>query len=149
MTKKIEMSKTEAKAAGKINSEKFNELHTLRTMYPTFEIVIKAPSKKTTSRENYKGLTYEYMENYIIGHEGDDTRDLVLKEFAEKRLISECHSKCHRYPVIKKWFLDKYPEIANFGMAAPATEESPDTQSNKIIPMPQNNTELDKVSGIN
>ena len=40
MTKKIEMSKTEAKAAGKINSEKFNELNTLRSMYPTFEIEI-------------------------------------------------------------------------------------------------------------
>ena len=60
MTKKIEMSKTEAKAAGKINSEKFNELNTLRTMYPNFEIEIKASAAKKKS--DYKGLTYDYME---------------------------------------------------------------------------------------
>ena len=89
------------------------------------------------------------MENYITTHEDGENRILVLKEFAEMRLISECHSKCHRYPVIKKWFLDKYPEIAQFGMSAPAAEESSDTQRSKIIPMPQNDTELAKVSGIN
>ena len=71
MTKKIEMTKTEAKAAGKINSEKFNELHTLRTMYPTFEIVIKASAAKKSTKENYKGLTYEYMEKYIPAHDDE------------------------------------------------------------------------------
>ena len=32
------------------------------------------------------------------------------------RLISECHGKAFRYPVIKQWFLNQYPEIAKFGM---------------------------------
>ena len=144
----ITMDRTFAKNAENTRSEEYAHLQSVRRDYPNYT-VIRREIKKNPNKECWKGLTYEYMENYIIGHEGDDTRDLVLKEFAEMRLIAECHSKCHRYPVIKKWFLDKYPEIANFGMAAPATEESPDTQSNKIIPMPQNNTELDKVSGIN
>ena len=51
------------------------------------------------------------------------------------RLISECHSKCHRYPVIKKWFLGKYPEIAAFGMSAPAAE------NNKVVDLPQQTAE--------
>ena len=76
------------------------------------------------------------MENYITTHEEGENRVLVLKEFAEQRLISECHSKAHRYPVIKKWFLDKYPEIANFGMAAPA-------ENNKVVDLPQQTEEDD------
>ena len=45
MTKKIEMSKSEAKEAGKLNTEKFHELHQLMAAYPGFEVQIKAPSK--------------------------------------------------------------------------------------------------------
>ena len=144
----ITMDRTFAKRAENTMSAEYTHLQSVRRDYPNYT-VIRREIKKNPNKECWKGLTYEYMENYIIGHEGDDTRDLVLKEFAEKRLISECHSKCHRYPVIKKWFLDKYPEIAQFGMSAPAAEESSDTQRSKIIPMPQNDTELAKVSGIN
>jgi hypothetical protein len=144
----ITMDRTFAKKAENTMSAEYAHLQNVRRDYPTYTVV-RREIKKNPNKECYKGLTYEYMENYITTHEEGENRVLVLKEFAEMRLISECHSKAHRYPVIKKWFLDKYPEIANFGMAAPATEESPDTQSNKIIPMPQNNTELDKVSGIN
>ena len=135
----ITMDRTFAKNAENTMSAEYSHLQSVRRDYPTYTVV-RRQIKKNPNKECYKGLTYEYMENYIIGHEGDDTRDLVLKEFAEKRLISECHSKCHRYPVIKKWFLAKYPEIAEFGM--PAKEETADTQSDKIIPMPQNNTEM-------
>ncbi len=67
---------------------------------------------------SYKGLTYQYMEDYIITHESDETREAVLEEYNELRLITQCHSKAFRYPVIKKWFLAKYPEIANFGKVA-------------------------------
>ena len=37
-------------------------------------------------------------------------------EFDELLLISQCHSKGRRYPVIKNWFLDNYPEVRDFGM---------------------------------
>ena len=37
-------------------------------------------------------------------------------ELEEMILISKCHSMGYRYPTIKAWFLDKYPEIAAFGM---------------------------------
>ena len=34
-------------------------------------------------------------------------------------LISKCHSNAKRYPVIKNWFLEKYPEVKEFGMKKP------------------------------
>ena len=40
----------------------------------------------------------------------------INAEFVELVLISKCHAKAKRYPTIKKWFLEKYPEIVQFGM---------------------------------
>ena len=47
----------------------------------------------------------------------------VVAEFDNMLLISQCHSKGYRYPTIKKWFLDKYPEISQFGMEVKAEVE--------------------------
>ena len=114
MTKKIEMTKTEAKAAGKINSEKFNELNTLRTMYPTFEIEIKASAAKKKS--DYKGLTYGYMAKYIASH--DDDEQSIMAEFEMLRGTSaeaqEALADSASYKEIKEWFLKKFPAIAEF-----------------------------------
>lgn len=114
ITKKIEMSKTEAKAAGKLNSEKFNELHTLRTMYPTFEIEIKASSAK--KKTDYKGLTYDYMTKYIEAH--DDEEKSIMAEFEMLRATSdeakEALAESASYKEIKEWFLKKFPAIAKF-----------------------------------
>ena len=114
MTKKIEMSKTEAKAAGKINSEKFNELHTLRAMYPTFEIEIKVSAAK--KKPDYKGLTYDYMKKYIAAH--DDEQKSIMAEFEMLRGTSEeakeALADSASYKEIKEWFLKKFPAIAEF-----------------------------------
>ena len=126
----ITMDRTFAKNAENTMSAEYSHLQSVRRDYPTYTVV-RRQIKKNPNKECYKGLTYEYMENYIITHEEDENRVLVLKEFAEMRLISECHSKARRYPVIKNWFLNKYPEIANFGMAAPAAE------NNKVVDLPQ------------
>ena len=71
--------------------------------------------KTNDNKNTYKGLTYEYMEEYIMTHGDTDTSLANLKEYSELRLISECHSKPFRYPVIKSWFLNKFPEIVNYG----------------------------------
>ena len=130
----ITTDRTFAKKAENTRSEEYAHLQSVRRDYPTYTVV-RRQIKKNPNKECYKGLTYEYMENYITTHEEGENRVLVLKEFAEQRLISECHSKAHRYPVIKQWFLEKYPEIANFGMAAPAAE------NNKIVDLPQQTAE--------
>lgn len=130
----ITMDRTFAKRAENTMSDEYAHLQSVRRDYPTYTVV-RRQIKKNPNKECYKGLTYEYMENYITTHEEGENRVLVLKEFAEMRLISECHSKAHRYPVIKNWFLNKYPEIANFGMAAPAAE------NNKVVELPQQSEE--------
>ena len=118
---KIEMTKTEAKAAGKINSEKFNELNTLRTMYPNFEIEIKASAAKKKS--NYKGLTYGYMAKYIASHDDDDKS--IMAEFEMLRGTSteaqEALADSASYKEIKEWFLKKFPAIAEFHKKREAT----------------------------
>ena len=72
----IEMTKTEAKEAGKYNSDKYNELKEI----PDFRIVTKSSSRK---RDTYKGLTYAYMLNYITKHAKED--DVRMKEFDRLR----------------------------------------------------------------
>ena len=44
----------------------------------------------------------------------------LQKEFEELKLISKCHRKGLRYPTIKKWFLETYPEIIEFGIEGAA-----------------------------
>lgn len=49
MSKKIEMTKKEAKAAGKIGSDEFKNLRQLMEMYPGYEIQIKLPLREKLS----------------------------------------------------------------------------------------------------
>ena len=51
------------------------------------------------------------MEEYIASHGSAEDR----RTYDEMKLISECHSKGFRYPVIKSWFLERFPEIKAFG----------------------------------
>lgn len=111
----IIMDRTFAKLSENTRSEEYAHLQSVRRDYPTYTVA-RREIKKNTSKECYKGLTYEYMERYILHVEGAKAPE-ILNELAEKRLISECHSNTHRYPVIKQWFLERYPEIAKFGLS--------------------------------
>ena len=131
----IIMDRTFAKKSENTRSEEYTHLQNVRRDYPHYTVV-RRQIKPNPNKECWKGLTYEYMENYIKTHGTEDERKSNLKEYEELRLISECHSKGKRYPTIKKWFLAKYHEVAEFGMFA-AEEVSTDTQSDKVIPLPQ------------
>ena len=104
----IVMDRAFAKASEIVGSAEYNMLQTARRDYPTY-IVVQRTIKRNPNKECYKGLTYEYMERYIISHCADK-----LAEFNELRLISECHSV--RYPKIKEWFLEEFPEVAKYGV---------------------------------
>ena len=111
----IVMDRTFAKHAIDTRSEEYAHLQMVRRDYPNYQVVqrhIRTNSNKNT----YKGLSYDYMEDYIMTHGSNETRVANYKEYSEMRLIAECHGKAFRYPVIKSWFLEKYPEIAEFGM---------------------------------
>lgn len=95
-------------------TDEFRLLQEVKALYPN--ITVKNHTiKKNPNKECYRGLTYEYMREYILTHENAITVNTVLAEFDEMILISKCHSKGYRYPTIKKWFLEKYPKVEKFG----------------------------------
>ena len=133
---RLVMDKTFSKNAAIAGSREYKILQDARRDYEGFTVVTRQ-IKRNPNKECYKGLTYQYMEDYILTHELDETVNEVLEEFYEMRLIAECHSLAFRYPTIKKWFLNKYPEIKFFGKRPTANDEG------KIIPLPNKADEDD------
>ena len=113
----IIMDRTFAKNAENTRSEEYAHLQEVRKSYPEWKVVTRT-IERNPSKESYKGLTYEYMEDYILRHESEEKQLDAIKEFNELRTISKCHKQGLRYPTIKKWFLEKYPEVAEFGVAS-------------------------------
>lgn len=97
------------KACFNTDSAEYKLLQKIKTQNPDFEVEERTIAKKE-NKESYKGLTYTFMEKYILIHEGKDSP--TMKEYQELRLIGECHSVV--YQNIKKWFLKKYPDVKNF-----------------------------------
>ena len=106
----IIMSRSFEKCASIAGSEEYRRLQLVRQDYPTFSVVRRS-IKKAPTKETYAGLTYTYMEAYIASHDNADTN---MKVYGELRLIGACHKVS--YPTIKKWFLETYPEVAEFGI---------------------------------
>ena len=111
--KVIEMTKNEAKAAGKIGSEKFKELREYQAAYPDFTIEIKAPAKR---KNEFKGLTYDYMKSYIKKHDDEDGEKMkqFLKLIGQDEDVKEEGSEALEvagYLDVRDWFLKQFPEI--------------------------------------
>ena len=115
--KTIVMDRTFAAKVKDTRSEEYLHLQTVRKDYPNYAVITHT-IKRNPDKETYKGLTYEYMENYILSHGNDAEVQEALSEYRELRLIAKCHGKGKGYPVIKQWFLEKYKEIEDFGIAA-------------------------------
>ena len=116
----IIMDRTFAKLSENTMSAEYAHLQQVRLHYPLYQVV-QRHIRKNTKQEHYHGLTYRYMEDYIASHGSAEDRRI----YDEKKLISECHSKGFRYPVIKSWFLERFQEIKTFGV--PVTEEEAET----------------------
>ena len=104
------MDRTFAKAASFVGSNEYNLLQDARRDYPSYQVTLRSIKKKE-DKESYRGLTYQYMENYIRSHANAAPN---MAEFQQQILLSKCHSI--RYANIKKWFLAMYPEVAQFGV---------------------------------
>ena len=115
--RRIIMDRTFAKLAENTMSPEYAHLQQVRQDYPLY-VVERRRIKRNIHQEHYHGLTYRYMEDYITTHGSAEDRRI----YDEKKLISECHSKGFRYPVIKSWFLERFPEIKTFGV--PVEEEA-------------------------
>ena len=108
----IVMDRLFAKNSCNVRFKEYNLLQRVRHDYPSYEVVVRH-IKRNPNKETYRGLTYAYMERYIASHAN---AEVIMAEYRELRLISECHCKARRYPKIKKWFLKTYPEVELFGM---------------------------------
>ena len=108
LNKNIYVSSAFAKASMRITTEEYKTLLTIKASHPDYTI-IKREIKKNPQKESYRGLTYEYMENYIQTHDKGGT---VMEQYRELILRTKCHSI--RYAHVKKWFLELYPEIDDF-----------------------------------
>ena len=112
ITKKIEMTKTEVAKAGKFGTKEFKELGALMDRFSSYEIVVVKTNAKSV--DHLKGLTYEYMENYIKAHNEE-----LLVEFYELCGKDENGKKLDfgiklSYGEVRMWFLEQFPEIENF-----------------------------------
>ena len=103
---KIVMTKAESIAAGVYENVEYKALMNLRKDFPNYQIAIKSPKRK---KDSFKGLTFEYMENYIEKHDNEEKS--IMREFRNMRgegndgVILEART----YGEIKMWFLDQYP----------------------------------------
>lgn len=107
----LEINKTFAKAAARFGSDEYRELKDARTDFPTFKVVVKSTGRK--SRSGFSGLTYNFMEKYINTHDNSESN---LKEYKSKREIGKSVVSAKAYKEIKDWFLEKYPEVAQFAV---------------------------------
>lgn len=113
----IEMTKEFAKKAKYYGTEEYTQLQKARKDYPTYSVV----TRKSVSKESYKGLTINYMYNYIKKHPEtvvmeDNTEMSTLEVFREIAGLDESGKKLVNvetafYGKIRAWFLDIYPEV--------------------------------------
>ena len=125
-TRTIVMDATFAKFAADTMSAEYAHLQKVRMDYPTYTVERRHISRNA-AKECYRGLTYTYMKDYILSHGTEDD----LHTYEEMKLISKCHSKAFRYPTIKAWFLDRFPEIKQFGVKSDDTTQ--DAANDAII----------------
>ena len=110
-TQTIRLPKAFAKASGKYNSEEYKLLMKMKKDEPTYKVVVEETPKRKKPRDNYKGLTYDYMERYI---KTKANKDELMKEFNELRGIGTGYDEIIKkasYLQVKKWFLTTFPEI--------------------------------------
>ena len=136
-TNTIDITKKFAEAAGKIGSKEYRELQEVRRDNPGFTINVVADKKKAP-KNNYTGLTFNYMKSYIEKH--DDEKKSIMAEYLELRGESEeamaIGAASASIFEIREWFFRKYPEIKEFykkreQMLNPNKKKSEDEENEK------------------
>ena len=109
----IEVTKKFATAAARFGSDEYKALQEVRRDYPSYKVVTVAHK---AAKPAFKGLTYEYMEKYIVAH--DDDEKSIMGEY--RMLTATCDGaeemllEAVSYHEIKDWFFDTFPEIKQF-----------------------------------
>ena len=74
----------------------------------TFAPMTSVSSEK--GKQKFKTIRHE---EHISKLTDKDEAEKALSEYNKLREIAKCH-KGKGYPVIKKWFLQRYPEVKDF-----------------------------------
>ena len=112
--REIEMSKAEAREAGKLGSKAYKRLREYVKAYPGYTVVIRQPARR---KRDFDGLNYDYMYQYISASQREDKQKILeefctLTAYGEKRKgQSGERKKTAPYMKVKAWFLKNYPEI--------------------------------------
>ena len=113
--KEIVISSAFAKKCFNPGTHEYDQLQAVRRDFPDFSLETKQ-FQKNTKQEHFKGLNYDYM-RYYIGKVERCNAPAVLEELEDLIDIGKCHSLSKRYPVVKSWFLARYPEVAIHGLS--------------------------------
>ena len=108
LNKNILISAAFARASMNPDNQEYKKLVDIHVAHPDYTIV-RRTIKTNPQKESYRGLTYDYMEQYILSH---DLNGDILAYYEELKKRTLCHSI--RYAHIKKWFLKTFPEIDDF-----------------------------------
>lgn len=126
----IKMTKKFAKKAMDPSTKEYFELHRIMSENPSLKVETHT-IKKNPHKESYKGLTYDYMREYINRHVTASELEKALYELDEQIFRSCCHSK--RYPKVKEWFLNAYPEVEKYGVVTEKVESKSIEKKNPIV----------------
>ena len=96
--------------ANTFGTEEYAKLNQARKDYPNYDVAVREPIKKNPSKEAFKGLDYTFMERYM---KIQKVSERVWDKYRHTRLMTECHSR--RFPIVKQWFLDTFPEVRDWG----------------------------------
>ena len=106
----IELTKVFAKNASRFGTPEYMQLQQARADYPNYRVIVA--KRSTKARDCFKGLTYDYMEQYMKAHEEKD----LLKEFYtlcgkdENGKVVE-FAVIATYADVKGWFLNTHPQM--------------------------------------
>lgn len=139
-TSTITLSSAFKKKAFTPGTSDYAEFMAVRREFPDYRLAVRE-FKTNTKQDRYKGLTYTFMREYIAKVEGENAQP-VLDGLEDMIAVSKCHSTCKRYPVVKKWFLNRYPNVETFGMT---DEELAEWKANKDEASKSNITKLSTV----
>ncbi len=109
----IEITKAFEKAASRFGTEEYNNLRQARNDNPNYKVVV---IKRKNNTDSFKGLTYNYMEEYIKSH--DDENGTIMAKYKDllgtsEEAIAACVEPCS-YGKMKSWFLNTYPAVKEF-----------------------------------
>lgn len=115
-TRTIVIAKAFEKAASVYGSEEYKLLQAAKNDNPGYRVIAKSKKASDKKTDHNKGLSYRYMEKYILTH--DDEAKSIMKEYMTLRSLTpeaqELGLDSADYSDIKNWFLDKFPEISEF-----------------------------------